>query len=316
MKPPLASDCYGLLPSNQRGLLCVGQVLAMTSLGVLLSSRASMAAWVAGQLLLALAFVQWFVILHECAHETMFRDSRLNRAFGHVASFFSLIPLQCWKRVHSSHHRWTGWQDLDPTTASLVPRPLRTFERLLINLSWRFWIPVFSVIYRIQNYWNLPRLRKFYRNGQHWPPMLFNAIGLIFLYIAALVAIGPRQVAALSGVGLIASFVLQDLLILSQHTHIPQKISSGLNVRPFTALEQEAFTRSLRFPPWVSKHLLFNFDAHELHHMYPFVPGYYLRRISYVGRNEIGCWTWIRAAKGIRGEDFLFRNQNDTGIRV
>jgi fatty acid desaturase len=73
---------------------------------------------------------------------------------GQVAGFFSIIPFYNWKRVHGRHHKWTGWQDVDPTTATLVPRELSRAERVLVNVCWRFWIPLFSVLYRINNFWN------------------------------------------------------------------------------------------------------------------------------------------------------------------
>ena len=76
------------------------------------------------------------------------------------------------------------------------------------------------------------------------------------------------------------TLMTQDLLLLSQHTHVPQHVSNGEAVKPFPCLEQEPFTRSLRLPRLASRFLL-HFDAHELHHMYPFVPGYNLRRIPY-----------------------------------
>jgi fatty acid desaturase len=81
------------------------------------------------------------------------------------------------------------------------------------------------------------------------------------------------------------------------------------------ALEQEVFTRSLRLPGWAST-LLLNFDAHELHHMYPFVPGYYLRRIPYQPEHEIGWREWVRLSKRMSGMVLLFQNRDDTGIRI
>ena len=58
----------------------------------------------------------------------------------------------------------------------------------------------------------------------------------------------------------------EDVLLLSQHTHIPQRVSHGAGVRRFPAVEQEEFSRSLRLPGWLSTALP-HFDAHELHHM-------------------------------------------------
>ena len=50
--------------------------------------------------------------------------------------------------------------------------------------------------------------------------------------------------------------------------------------------------------------------------MYPFVPGYYLRRIPYSPENEIGWWQWISRAKRIPGDVLLFQNRLETGFDV
>ncbi len=59
------------------------------------------------------------------------------------------------------------------------------------------------------------------------------------------------------------------------------ELSHGEAVEPFAPAEQEFFTRSLDFPKWFSQLVLLNLDSHELHHIYPSVPGYYLNRIDY-----------------------------------
>ena len=117
------------------------------------------------------------------------------------------------------------------------------------------------------------------------------------------------------GVAVLLSLVVEDMLLLSQHTHIPQNVSGGADVRPFPTVEQEVFTRSLVFPSWLSS-LLLHIDAHELHHMYPFVPGYRLTGIPYETENEIGVWTWIRRARALPGEVFLFQNRLESGVDI
>ena len=47
--------------------------------------------------------------------------------------------------------------------------------------------------------------------------------------------------------------------------------------------------------------------------MYPFVPGYHLRRIPYTPANEIGWWDWVRARKRMPGEVLLFQNRHESG---
>ena len=312
---PSPAICTHFKPSDGMGLLHTAGTLALTVTGVALSHTAFVG-WIAGQVVLAIVLVQWFIVLHECGHETMFRTSKFNSTLGRLAALFSLVPWKCWKRVHGSHHRWTGWQDLDPTTASLVPRKLGNAERRFINTSWRFWLPAFSILYRINNYWNLPRLLRLYPDKRHRRSMAASAALYLMVYGIAIYSAGVVWILQTAGLALLLSLMIEDLLLLSQHTHIPQHVSQGKAVRPFGALEQESFTRSLKFPDWVSTFVFFNFDAHELHHMYPSVPGYHLRRIPYKPANEVDWWTWLKTVKRIRAEHFLFQNQNDSGIRI
>ncbi len=59
--------------------------------------------------------------------------------------------------------------------------------------------------------------------------------------------------------------------------------------------------------------MLLHFDAHELHHLYPAVPGYHLRSIPYQPPNEVAWWGWIRRARRMPAERFMFQNRHDTG---
>lgn len=312
---PVPAQLTHLRASNVAGAIVAGQCLVLTAAALWLSLQPRFALWLGGQLLLALAMVQWFSLLHECGHETLFRTRRLHLALGHVAAFFSLIPFYNWKRVHARHHKWTGWQDVDPTTAALVARELGRAERTLVNVCWKFWIPLFSVLYRINNFWNWPRLRSLFANPRDRRLLALNMIAMLGTYVAVIVFAGPALVLRLFGLALLLALIAEDLLLLSQHTHIPQQVSHGENVRPFPTIEQEVFTRSLVFPPWLSS-LLLHIDAHELHHMYPFVPGYHLSGITYETENEIDCWTWIRRARAMPGELFLFHNRLETGADI
>jgi fatty acid desaturase len=315
-KPPAPVDLRRLMPRDGVGWLATGGCVLLTGGGVALAARPSWGLWALGQALLAVAFVQWFVILHECGHDVLFRTRAHHRLVGHVAGFFALIPFESWKRVHARHHRWTGWQDLDPTTAALVPRPLGRVESCIANTAWRWWIPLFSVLYRLSNYWHLPRLWRLFPRRAIRYRLAGNAVALLATYGALVAVIGPGRMLRLVGLALLLSLVLEDPLLLSQHTHMPLDLSRGESVTPYPTLAQEVFTRSLRFPGWVSRAVLLGFDAHELHHMYPFVPGYELRRIDYGTHNEMPWWAWLRAAKRVPGTVFLFQNRRQSGLDI
>lgn len=309
---PLPAHLTHLRPTDGAGIRIVGLALAGTTLGVAMSFAGGAGMWIAGQVLLAFMLVQWFVILHECGHDTLFRTRRYHAIVGRVAAAFSLIPYHSWTRVHGRHHKWTGWQDLDPTTASLVPRPLGRLERLVVNVCWRLWVPLFSVLYRLSNYWHLPRLFRMFPKPSDRRAIVRDMVWLVAFYGALTVWLGPVVMLRAAGLAAFLSFALEDLLLLSQHTHVPTNVSRGEAVKPFPAIEQETFTRSLRLPHAASAFVL-HFDAHELHHMYPFVPGYHLRRIPYSPENEIGWWHWVTRAKQLPGDVLLFQNRVETG---
>ena len=66
----------------------------------------------------------------------------------------------------------------------------------------------------------------------------------------------------------------------------------------------------------VSVLFLMRFDAHELHHMYVKVPGYHLRSLDVATANEVDWLEWLKGAKKLRGEEFLFQNSRQTGFTL
>jgi fatty acid desaturase len=304
-----------LRPTDRHGAAHVAMAAGLTTVAIWLSADGGWIRWAIGQALLGLVLVQWFAILHECGHRTMFRGRQLNAFVGHVAGFLSMIPFRSWTKVHGRHHKWTGWQDLDPTTQKLVDRKLSRFQRALVNTCWRLWIPLFSTRYRLDNYWDLRRLARMFPHADEIAPMRTNAVLLALAYVALVAAAGPLAMLRLAAAGIVLSLMIEDLLLLSQHTHLPQNVSQGDRVAPVPAVEQDVFTRSLRLPAWASA-LLLNFDAHELHHMYPFVPGHHLRRIPYRPEHEVPWHEWVRSSKRVGGVTLLFENSRSTGIEI
>ena len=303
---PHASLYRQLNPIDRMGWVHVGLNLAIFVAGVLLAaSGGGLLTYLAGQVLLAVGFAQSFVILHEAGHRTMFCNRNMNDFVGVLSGFCAMIPYATWLPVHNRHHRFTGWQDLDATTESLTPRELSGFEKGAINVAWRFWLPLFSIIYRVQNYWRVARIAPFLpdkvdqRRLKLMILLQLAGYGLLIWYV------GFGQLLFLIGPGLFLSLMGQDLLILSQHTGMPTNLSHGHHVDPFPPSHQEEFTRSVRLPQWLSWMLL-HFDAHELHHLYPAVPGYRLRQIEYDPPNEVNMIRWVREVKALSGTQFLF----------
>ena len=313
--PPTPAALVHLRPQNRLGWAFTALAAAETLAGLSLSLAPQIALWLAGQFILAFALVQWFVLLHECGHGTLFATRRWNTVVGHVSGFFSFIPYDIWLRIHARHHRWTGWQDVDPTTESLAPRPFSRVERTVVNACWRAWIPLFAALYRLANFWNVPRLLRLFPDRGVRRALLIDLAVYTTLFVSILAVLGPSVAFGLCGLAVLLAFIAQEVLIVSQHTHVPMTLSHGAAVSPYPAMAQEEFTRSLRLPRWLSR-LVLHFDAHELHHMYPFVPGYWLDRVPYVPMNEVAWWRWIPAARAVPGEVFFFQNRDGSGFDV
>ncbi len=146
--------------------------------------------------------------------------------------------------------------------------------------------------------------------------MLINAAVLLLLYAGLGWWLGPALLLRLGGVGLLLGLMFQDVFLLGQHTHVPQNLAQGAKVEPIPFVEQEIFTRSVLFPRLVSRFVLFGADEHELHHMFPSIPGYHLRGLECPTENGIGWWRFTLAARRLPGEVFLFQNRHQTGLEI
>lgn len=313
--PASPAEVAHLRPSDGAGLLITAWVVLVTAAGVALSRAPELPVWLAGQAVLAVALLQWFVLLHECGHRTLFASRRANDAVGTAAGLLAQLPLVSWRLVHARHHLWTGWQDLDPTTQALVPRPLSRLERAAVDAAWALGVPFVALTYRTGTFWRPGRLARMFPRARRRVALgvTLHALATAALVAGLVAACGPWGALRLGGLALLLAYALEDPLLLSQHTHIPQRLARGAAVRPIPAREQAAHTRSLLVPGWVSRLVLFGFDAHELHHVHPGVPGWRLRSIAWRPPNALAWWRWLLHAKRLRGSALLFQNRDATG---
>src|SRR6266404_1800306 len=187
-----------------------GAAALLTVVGVALSLQPNRLVWLLGQAVLAATMVQWFALLHECGHGTLFHSKALHAPAGWVAGFFSMIPFGCWKRIHGRHHKWTGWQDVDPTTTALVPRPLGRAERVLMNVCWRYWIPLFAALYRVNNFWHSPRLRSLFPKREDRRHIAISIITLFVAYVAVAAIVVPGRLLRVTVLASVLAFAVEE----------------------------------------------------------------------------------------------------------
>ncbi|MFV8753666.1 fatty acid desaturase family protein [Nannocystaceae bacterium ST9] len=313
-------ESHDLRSSDWIGAWITFRLALASAAGLVLASQDSWLAWGLGTLLLTGCLLQWFFVLHECGHATLFATPRLDVIVGHVAGLFAGFPFATWRAIHHQHHRWTGWQDKDPTTNILVPRELPPLTKFAMDWCWRLWIPVFAVVYRLNNYWNLPRLYELFprpvHRRRHRRAVLVQAGFYSIVLVGSIALFGLGPIVKVIGLPLLVSNQILDVVLLSQHTHVPMQVAGEREVEPFAYADQVRFTRSLRCPGWISRWLFLGFDAHELHHELPRTPGYRLAKIRRPMPGEVAPLAWALAAKRIPAHVFLYSNRDQSGLDI
>jgi fatty acid desaturase len=292
--------------------LIIPIVLAVT--GVVLAYTAKTYLYWTGQLIVSLFFLQTFILLHECAHLNFFKTRILNVIFGHLFGFLSIIPFYSWQQMHNLHHRWTGWRDKDPTTETTITPSKSKGTNFIINLAWVLFIPLFFLSYKLSNYWNLFKIKRFV-NPKKYKKVRFQ----IIVYLVAYTALGYffwEFLIKFLVPAFAFSLVWKELVIMTQHSHVEMPISTNNEVKPFSYLEQVKYTRSFYLNVFISKYFLFNFNLHETHHAYPGIPAYKLSKIDINTTNNPKFLKWLYNAKSMKGVDYIFKTSKQTGKHI
>ncbi len=296
----------GIAAGRPSTLRAVGLLLLPAALlaAMLLTLGRSWPLYLLGQLAGAVFFLQAFILLHEFGHRSFFPNRWANLIGGYFASLLVFIPLPNWASIHELHHRWTGYRDKDPTTEGTFADALKPGQRRLINFCWRFWVPLFTLGYRLGIYWNRGKLKR-HLGSRKYRICLAHMLVYLAVY-ATLIALFPGFFLAILP-ALLISFSMSDILTLSQHSHVHMPVAGGREVKPLPYAEQVQYSRTLLFPRWIARFVLLNFNYHEAHHAQPGVPCYRLSHEPFAGGNAYPAWRWMRRVKAMPGVDFIFR---------
>jgi omega-6 fatty acid desaturase (delta-12 desaturase) len=271
-----ANDAFGLLTFLTEVLIFGGCVTALfyVELGGW--------AYCLFELLCGLSLFRWFVVVHECGHNTLFKKRFVNTVVGHVASVFCLIPYFAWRNIHLLHHRWVGVIDKDPTQRDLL-KLLHAGQALtgLFRLIWKLWLPIPFAKFLFEVFWLYPIDRYKHhdrRNVYQWcvsnlvcllPHVLF---GIFFGWTTWFFYFVPM---------LLVFYFLIENMNLPQHSELFPYLSDT-HPDPIPFAEQDAITRSTHLPDWLGVVLALNFNRHTEHHLFPAAPWYSLNAVRRV----------------------------------
>lgn len=307
----------GLKAKNGEALWIVARVIVLSALGIGLSSANSTPVWFTGQLILGCAMFQWFILEHDAGHGYFFTRPIWNMAVGLFGSLFALVPFFSLSYIHSKHHIWIGWRDRDPSQKVVTPEDVPPARRFIVDFCWRFWVPIFGILFGLSNFWNIPRLFRMVK----FTPLRFKFVFGIVFPIAIHVALGFAGVSHWRYWALAYFFfsTIADPMLISQHSHIPQNRAYDQEVKPIMPKDQPVYCRDLLFPEWFTRYFLLGFNIHAIHHMVPMIPSYRLHEIDQSlgkeGSTRTHWLDWFIRAKAMRGTELLLRMRNETGFK-
>ena len=279
--------------------------LSFTACALYVSLKGTGIIWLIGQLLLAINIFQWFVIHHDMAHDSFFKTRGLNKIFGHLSSIPTLIPFFSFKLAHHQHHVWTGWRDKDPSNPENYFKTPPSWIIKIVNFCWKFWIPLLSPVFVIQNFWNLPRLFKNFNSTMGRSSIVFSIMLVFSVYFYLFASYGDLMLKCWL-TAFICYMIFSDLVLMSQHTDIEWQTAGEKEVNSFQYAEQSNYTRTIIYPKIISRFLFYNFDRHGLHHEHPSIPTYQLGSLPQTPKLNVGWWKWLKKAKSISAFSLLY----------
>jgi len=210
-----------------------------------------------------LLLISLFHLMHECVHDTVFRQRWLNHFVAHVCGFVLFLPAIWFRFFHFAHHRYTQHTDKDPEL--LFGKPTSLFQWLVHVSGVKIWRAAFSLLLRaLFRPVREPYLKEKYQRSARLE-MLVMLAGYSILLVLSIVS----GTAVLLYVWIIPLLVGQPFLrlyLLAEHTACESSSNMLANTR--TVLTNPV----VRWFTW-------NMPYHTEHHVYPSVPFHQLPRL-------------------------------------
>jgi len=220
--------------------------------------------------------VRIFIIFHDCTHNSFFRSSKANEAWGTITGILSFSPYHQWKWEHATHHAHSG--DLDHRgLGDIWTMTVREYQESsrLTKLRYRLNrnpivlfliapIILFVVIHRIVS----PGASRKAAHSVH-----LTSAAIIVLAAALILAFGWKAylVAQLTILFVSSGSGVWLFYIQHQFEGVSWERNEEWNFAE-AALQGSSFYRLPKILQWFSG----NIGFHHLHHLSPLIPNYRL----------------------------------------
>ncbi len=294
----LKSELKDLKVQNSKAASQLIIDLSLIALAIFLSLNQTFFIWLLGQILIFICIWRQFSTLHSCSHNSFFKSHKLNNITGHLCSILSLLPFDDWKKSHIAHHTWVGDRNKDPSLNLPPHNTLNKTSLRLLDICWKLHIPIFSFLVIILKVFN----KKKSVRDKSSSSVSLSAVFLISVHLILILVLKSIYI-KLFLLPFFLYLFTSDFLIISQH-NLMESNSIDKSKFPLPVWSHQRVTKDLIFPKGVGKYVLLNFDQHNLHHIFPYIPHYHLNKINLEGYN-IGkkeYWlTWLKKVHALPG---------------
>lgn len=222
--------------------------------------------------------VRAFIIFHDCTHLSFFKSKKGNQFLGHILGIVTFTPYTIWQSQHNKHHGTVGNLDErgigDVWTMTVEEylsssRMKRFWYRLYRNPIFLFLIAPFF-LFAIVN--RLPSKRL--DSKKHYRSNLLTNLGLLSILLVVSFTIGIKYYLLIQLPVLFFASLMGVWLFFVQHQYDEvywERHEEWDFVR--AAIEGSSFYKLPFVLDWITGHI----GYHNIHHLNPRIPNYYLK---------------------------------------
>lgn len=269
--------------------------------------------------LMVLFLARIFSLMHDCGHESLFKDRTINRCFGFVLGILAGIPQLPWSRGHAFHHRHNGnWEKYKGPSALVSVEAYNKFSKrdqlvyrclrhplmlvpggffylvikprieLLAGLPGllRFWartkgqFPSRSFFDILSSYHS-----KWWHSPEEFRDLFFNNIAVVFGWYVACTLLGPATFWLIYAPVMACGAAIFICIFFVQHNFPNSYAHSTENWQQMDGVIEGTSDLDL---PFILNWFSADIGCHAIHHLCEAIPNYNLQACQRRNHNLLG----------------------------
>lgn len=258
-------------------------------------------------LVISLFLLRFFVLMHDCGHQSLFKSKRVNQLVGFLFGVITGMPQAVWSRNHAYHHNTNGdWVRYGGVFNILSTEKYDKLSKKVRRHYWMFRQPLILIpagfVYVLFNprfnwlfgtlliLWKISRLlltlrlpeaalvanqweSKFWKDKKDYLHMTYNNLALFTIWVAMCMGIGTVEFFLLYVISTSLTGSIGILLFTIQHNFEDSYATDTAQVNHYrAALEGTSMLVLPKVLNWFTADIAY----HHLHHLSVAIPNYRL----------------------------------------